>query len=240
MARTQLYSEFVADRLLDGLSRDRNASHSKTLDGIAKERDKLLARSDKVIVFLFTTLCLIAIALYESSEKADFELFGFKFSDKRDFIFAGLMVGNVLFVASTGLFFKIITCEYFLLRIVTSAKFDGNSLLSAFTVVYPANTFAFARIFGLNDPLSKFTKIYLRVTSIYARYVLITLYGIFYYAVLFTFLWNLHIIGYWLHPCFLVLTSFNIFSTIAFGAIFYRLRASSANNQAQQESSPES
>lgn len=157
---------------------------------LAKEvgalRDELVKRTDKALVFLFSTLVIISLFQFKVISNAD--LFGIEISHPDVFIFVAFLVGNALYVSSTGAFLKVFLLEFYLFYIVTDKDFDGSKITSGFLYSYHANIFALLSFNRTLENATRFARVVFSFTGIYSRYALLILYSIFYFLVLFSYL----------------------------------------------------
>ena len=216
----RLFSQYAAEKLVRDLSSNELLSDEKLLSLIAEERTRLLGTGIKVIVFLFTTITLIAITIFDVTE-GDSSLFGMKISNPDAFAFSAFMVGNVLYVVSTGLFLKLFIMEFIILEIVNSKEFKDDSEIYAFIRSFHANVMSFLIMFGFLQNFPK-QKMFFKIINFYAKYYILIAYGVYYYFVLGYFLLDqLEKENYFFLS---VLIASNIMSILTSFAIFFPLR----------------
>lgn len=215
-----LLAERAAEIVLDRLQSSSQAIDHELASTVAHERGQVTHHTDKVIIYLFTTLCLIAIVFFSYGQDS-VKAFGFEFTERVVFIFSALLIGNVLYVVHTGLFFKAIMLEYLLLKILQHPTFQGSRELNATLLFYPANIFTVLTHFHIIYHRTNAEKLFMSCVNLYTKYIIIVLYGAFYYTVLLAFLyevWNTDQIF-----VFSVLIFANVMSSFTSLAIFYHI-----------------
>jgi len=213
----RILSEVAAEQLLHALRVQNSRLDFELVKTIAESKHALVTRVQKVLVFLFTTLAAIALALH-TTEPMDF--IGVKL-EADAFAFVGFSVGNVLYVVNTGLFHKMLVFEHFLLKIIKDPKYQSSRELSAFLAFDPINIFAFYRLFKVASSESRNTPIILATVDLYTKLVVLVLYGLFYYYILantmIRFWESQNLIYFW------TLVGMNVLAIITSLAIFYPL-----------------
>lgn len=213
----RLLSEVAAEQLLHALRSQHSRLDFELVKTIVESKQALISRVQKVLVFLFTTLAAIALALH-TTESVDF--IGVKL-EADAFAFVGFAVGNVLYVVNTGLFHKMLVFEYLLLKILKDPEYQSNRELSGFLAFDPINIFIFYRLFKVASTKSSSTTIVLAIVDAYTKLVVVGLYGLFYYCILanamIRFWENQKLLYFW------TLMGMNILAIITSLAIFYPL-----------------
>lgn len=181
----KLLTSHIADILSEDLKFSSEEEIETTLERLQSERQRMLEMTNKVIIFLFTTLSAIAVILF-SKQSDGFKLFGFEFQDSRVFIFAAFLAGNALYVVSTGLFFKIFIVEFLISRICLVNR-GQYKLHIALISSYDANALSFVNMFLQDRVIGLARKLNIFV-NLYAKYIVLILYGAFYYYTLISFL----------------------------------------------------
>jgi hypothetical protein len=219
----RLLSEKVAERLVAAVSDSDSALNFDLLKTVIEAKEKVAHRAQSVLAFLFTTLAAIAIVLFDESWKeaaGKIEFLGMKLAPT-DFVFVGFAIGNVLYVVHTGLFHKIFTFEYLLLKTIQSPRYKDNRELSAFLASDPINIFACYRLFRLMGETEGPARAIITVTDIYSKYIVLVAYGLFYFTVLGIALsrfWPRYTVYFW------SLVAMNIFAILTSLAVFYPVR----------------
>lgn len=219
----RFYTSELAQRIVNRIGDDLQWNvHS--IQAVQLERDSLTKRADAVIVFLFTTLFVIAVYLGDSGKSylaQPPEFLGITIFDLDLFIFAALIMGNVLYIVHIGLFLKIFILESMIFYIITDNRFGGSRVFPSLLYSYHANVFAFLRFANLIKEESLVVQIIFAISRIYTRYLIIFAYALTYFVILFIFLnqlWykeNLEASIY-----FWVLIAANAMSTIVSFSIF--------------------
>lgn len=213
----KLLARAVAERITDRLLANFGQIDSHLVAEIAAERDKLLVSANRVIAFLFTTITIIAVVVFGAAdEKVTF--LGVTITNPDVFAFVGFLVGNVFYVVSTGMFFKIFVCEYLILVITRHALFADNPDQSAFLRSFHANSLSYLLIYDVVPKQMRWLRRFLTAVNVYSKYYLVVLYGAYYYSVL----------GFFLHRVwekgtlefFIPLVIANVLSIVTSFAIF--------------------
>ena len=220
----QLFTENVAENIIGKLTSDTKLNDEKILSLIAEERTRLLGTGIKVIIFLFTTITIIAVTVLGAVE-GEMSFFGIKIEDPDLFAFISFIVGNVLYVICTGLFMKVFIMEFIVLNIVTNTEFEDDPRIYAFIRSFHANVISFLLMFGFFEDKPKIMSSFFKFINFYAKYYVLIAYGVYYYSVLGYFIYteiaDETIIGYIFSTTLIVV---NIMSMLTSYAIFYPLR----------------
>jgi hypothetical protein len=221
-----LFSQYTAIKIIDSMrfsatQLDGNPSTAMTYDAaieyVAAEKSKIVETGVKTVIFLFVTLTVIAICLMQGN--TELTLFGLTIKDKHLFIFASFMVGNVLYVSCTGLYFKIFVYEFMMLELVK--RHSGKRLLHGFMHSFHSNVFSYLQIFGIHRD-GGLTEPLMAVTNFYTKYFILLAYGMFYYGTLGTFIIILWFSDDWIDHLYLyILLGANIMSGLTSASIFW-------------------
>lgn len=213
----KLLSKAIAEKIFEELTADGKPVSRDIIKDIADEKNRLLKTAISTIVFLFTTLIIISIAVFEREDQ-ELSFFGLNINNKDIFVFTGFMVGNALYVVCTGMFIKLFICEFLIANIVRHYDVEDGKKLQAFLRIFHANTISFVLEFNLIPENNKILRFYLILVNVYAKYMMVVIYGIYYYTILLYFLRDL----YYREESiiFITLISANIFSIITSFAVF--------------------
>lgn len=206
-------------------------------------RDEIVKRTDKVLIFLFTTLLIIALVHFDATSEAKF--LGITIEKKEPFVFTAFAIGNVLYVVTTGAFLKVFVLEFYLFYIVTHKNFRGSRVTSALLYSYPANIFSALKFNNTLANANWFAKLCFSFTRSYSRYALLVIYSFFYFIVLYDYLRDLWVAAplsndptaY--YSFFWILIILNVLSTLTSCAIFLPAKAGAKHAREGRLSEPE-
>lgn len=213
----KLLSKAIAEKIFEELSADNEPISRDIIKDIAEEKNKLVRTAIGVAVFLFTTLTIISLAIFDNSS-SHLSFFGVSIANKNVFVFTAFMVGNALYVVSTGLFIKLFICEFLIANIVKYYYVEDGKKFQAFLRTFHLNTLVFALSFNLIPKSNKILRYYLSIINIYTKYIMVISYGVYYYTVLIYFCYSIYIDGQFV--LLLILIVVNIFSIFTSVAIF--------------------
>jgi hypothetical protein len=140
------------------------------------------------------------------------------------FAFIGFMVGNLAYVVSTGLFFKLFVCEFLFLCITKNPIYSDNRDIGAFVHCYHANSLSYLVLYDLVPERMWVLRRFLGIINLYSKYYVLIAYGLYYYTVLGFFLVRL-----WQeekHEFLWPLVVANVMSIFTSYAVFYVVRDS--------------
>lgn len=218
----RLLSQALAQKLIY-FAEDRLTFDAADAKIIAEQRDFLIKRSDSLVVFLFTTLTVIAVAVF--GDTSGLKVFGIELSDVEFFVFILFMVGNAAYVIHCGLFLKLFCLEGVLFYIITHPKFNSSRTLCGLLYVYHGNFLRYVRMTRVLSNAPVFTRVVFLFASFYSRYAFIFIYAVYYFFILFYFLEGIYRSYEPRHQFyFYALIIASIFSTFLSFAIFLPTR----------------
>lgn len=230
----KLLSKAIAEKIFEELAADSEPISRDIIKDIAEEKDKIVRTAIGVVIFLFTTLTIISLAIFDNSSK-DLSFFGVKIANKDVFVFTAFMVSNALYVVSTGMFIKLLICEFLIANIVKYYYVEDGKKFQAFLRTFHANILTFALSFNVIPKKNKMLRYYLSAINIYSKYVMLISYGVYYYIVLIYFM-NILYYGekFVLLTILFIVNIFSFFTTLAvfifvpersnIGLQFYKIR----------------
>jgi hypothetical protein len=153
------------------------------------QRDKLAQRAVAAFVFLFSTLLLLTLVQFDQAIK--FPLLGMEIGNKKIFVFLALVLGNLVYVVSAGLYMKTLAYEYFLLKVCEADAFRLGRNASEFLACHQLNTLLLCKLNGLDSLFPRGYRALLNSALFYVRWGMAICYGLFFYSVLAIFLRDL-------------------------------------------------
>ena len=226
VSKSKLLCQAIGDQVATSLLGAGATSSQDLLFWLVEQRDSLARRCIRVGMFLFSTLALLALVMF--GQTRDFAIMGIKLEDPTFFVFAALVLGNLVYVVSTGLFVKGIAYEFLLLNLAKKDHFQLGAKASAFLACHSGNVFSYTRLSGLLERIGGGGRALIHVTNVYMKYVMVVCYGIFFYSVLGRFLYELgtqhHADVAGANIYFWTLVILNVMTVITSFVIFLRIR----------------
>jgi hypothetical protein len=226
LEHSKLFCEAMSDAVADSLVKS-GALSQELLFWLVEQRDSLGKSSIQVGALLFTTLAILTLVMFGKAKGEELQLLGIKIDDPTLFVFLGLVLGNLLYVISTGLFIKGIAYEFLLRTLTKVDHFKLGVTAGGFIASHPGNMLTYATESGIADRAGSKAKRLIGIMNLYMKYILVVCYGIFFYTVLGIFLWKLwigqstswaNILYFW------VLIVLNIMAGVASFVIFLPVR----------------
>lgn len=189
VSKSKLLCQAIADDVTTSLLSSGATSNQGLLFWLVEQRNSLAGRCIRVGIFLFSTLALLALVMF--GQATDFSLMGIKIEDSTFFVFIALVLGNLVYVVSTGLFVKGIAYEFLLLNLAKKDHFQLGAKANGFLACHSGNVLSYTRLSGLLERIGGGGRALIHVTNVYMKYVMIVCYGIFFYSILGIFLHKL-------------------------------------------------
>jgi hypothetical protein len=186
---SRLFCRALSEEVATSLLAARGKLDPELLFWLVEQRDALAKGCTKAAGFLFTTLAILALVHFDMAR--EFQLLGIKIENKDFFVFAALVVGNLLYVISTGLFIKGLAYEFLLVRLTSKDHFQMGLSAAGFLSCHPGNILTFVRSSVLFGRLGAARRMLISATDFYMKYIMVFCYGIFFYSILGVFLIHL-------------------------------------------------